>query len=278
MSDQLRDQTDVKITTSIMQKNWSLLKQIRAKDVIDPMIEQSLISIEDSRSILKKETELQQAEALLYLVFSKPQQHKLDAFVTILDKNGYDFVVQQLIKDQADYASKPRTSRQLSEDAQSDSGKTSPRQIGAALMAEMQQQQIETIRQEFQLLNQRQSAELANQTRELKEHHERIVKSEFAQLRQTEEQKKRNEEQIHKLETQLKALQKKLDQERTKMKENTTKSNAAIKELEKERDDLKQTLTKVKHENLYLRNLVQEARGSQREVNRLDGSAGNKKR
>ncbi|XP_033745497.1 myosin-9-like [Pecten maximus] len=304
MSSQLKVQTDIKITTSAMQRNWKLLKQIHVNDILDTMIEESLITIDASRNVLGKETESQQAEALLYLVFRKSQPY-LDAFIAILAGNGYDFIVQKLQEDQAVEASnlldptlddrRPKTSghplrrsdsgpfsvqRQLSDAVQSDKENATRKQIMDELKDELQQQQMECMQKQFELLKQHQAEVTARQTLELRKHNTDIIKAEFSKLKESEDQQKENEAKIERLETQLKALQSKLEQERTKTKKETKNLNDKIIELQRQRDELKVELTrakreytdslkKVKQENLYLRNQIRHDKSSQNRDNRF---------
>ncbi|XP_033731611.1 septin-11-like, partial [Pecten maximus] len=200
------------------------------------MIEQSLISVNDSKSIQKKETEDQQAEDLLYIVFSKSQEY-IDSFIAILNKNGYDFIVKTLLEDPADQAPK---------DPQANASESEYEKVlkkcFSEMKADLQKQQDENAQKQVELMEQHKS--------ELKED----FKAELADLKQTEEQREKNEEKIKSLETQVNALEKKLDEERAK--KDGRRSGKRIKELEKERDELKAALTKVKHDNFYLRNVV----------------------
>ncbi|XP_060081345.1 uncharacterized protein MCAP_0864-like [Ylistrum balloti] len=302
MSSQLEDHTDIKITTSSMQKNWRLLKQIHVNDILDSMIEQSLITIDASRAIRRKETESQQAEDLLYLVFSKSQSY-LDAFIAILDQNGYDYIVQKLREDQSAEPCNlidsscddrlPKTSgqplrrsdsgpfyvqRQLSDAVRSDKEKVSKKQIIEEMKTELQQQQVETMQKQFELLKQHQSEVAAKQTLELRMHHANLIQAEFAKLRESEDLQKENQTRIEKLESQRKALQSKLDQERARLKKETKNTNEKIQELLRQRDELKtelirvkresnDALKKVKQENLYLRNQIKQDKNNQNRDN-----------
>ncbi|XP_021343944.1 trichohyalin-like [Mizuhopecten yessoensis] len=302
MSSELQNQVDFKITTSAMQKNWKLLKQIHVNDILDTMIEQSLITIDASRNILRKETESQQAEALLYMVFSKSQPY-LDAFMFILANNGHEFIVQKLREDLATEASnilntsledrRPKTSgqqlgrsdsgplyiqRQFSDAVQNEKENASRKQFMEEMKAEMQKQQMETMEKQFELLKRHQSEETMRQTQELRKHSENIIQAEFTKLKQSEDQQKENEAKIERLEALLKALQNKLDQERAKMKKDTKNTNEKIQEIQKQRDELKlelirakreftDALKRVKQENLYLRNQIKQEKINQANSN-----------
>ncbi|XP_069142283.1 uncharacterized protein PF3D7_1120000-like [Argopecten irradians] len=298
MASQQKDLTEMKITTSVMQKNWKLLKQIHVRDILDTMIEKCLITIDASREILKKDNESQQAEALLYLIFRKPQQ-QLDEFMDILVNNGYDFIVEALQEAQAADASnlldsslddrRPKTSgtplrrndsghfhmhRQLSDTTHSERENATRKQFMEEMKAELQQQQTDTMTKQFELLKQHQSEQIARQTQELQRHNADIIRAEFSKLKQSDDQQKETEARIEKLESQLKESQHRLDQERAKMKKETKNAHDKIQEIQRQRDELKAELIKakreytdslkrVKSENLYLRNQIKQDKNAQ---------------
>ncbi|XP_069141168.1 uncharacterized protein [Argopecten irradians] len=193
-----------KLSKTVMEQNWGLLKEIRVADIIDSMIEKSLIKIPESLSIQQEQiSEPMKAEKILYRVFQGPQSHR-DSFLKILETKGYNYIVKILKGEKADGSS--RTSGKSKETLESEAITKQFSEMKADLKQQQQQQHME-----------------------LMERTENILKA-VEELKQSDEQRKENEKKIKQLESELLVLQDELRKERLKR----VQSQERIKELEKE--------------------------------------------
>ncbi|XP_060081385.1 uncharacterized protein LOC132560725 [Ylistrum balloti] len=250
-----KDQTEVKITKSVMQNNWGRLKEIRFTDIVDTLIERYLISIDESREFRGKTVEHQQMEALLYVVFKKSQDY-LDKFFAVLAEKGYNHIVQ-ILKDQA--AKTSNRDSKLDRDVVPKKSLSLIDEI-KEMQVNFHQLQMKAMQDLFKLLKRDQSEQML----ELRKHFESVIEEKLTDLRQNEEKLREAEKEKQRLKSCLQELQKKLDL-KPERRRDTVKTNKEFKGLQRENDRLiremdiaMKKIKKLEHDNKSLRDEIKE--------------------